>query len=180
MTERIVCAGFGGQGVMSIGQLLAYAGMIEGKHVTWLPSYGPEMRGGTANCHVILSEEPVASPIIHEATSVVAMNLPSLVKFETMLQKDGLLLVNSSLVHQKTSREDVKAYYIPANEMAKELGNEKAANMILLGAFLELTNVVAFDSIVSALRKVFGPTKEHLIPINQEALEKGATAVREQ
>ena len=180
MIERIVCAGFGGQGVMSMGQLLTYAGMIEGKHVTWLPSYGPEMRGGTANCHVILSEEPVASPIIHEATCVVAMNLPSLVKFENMLQKDGLLLINSSLVNQKPSREDVKAYYIPANEIAKELGNEKAANMIILGAFIELTKIVAFDSILSALRKVFGLTKEHLIPLNQEALEKGAAVVREQ
>jgi 2-oxoglutarate ferredoxin oxidoreductase subunit gamma len=178
MMEKIICAGFGGQGVMSMGQLITYAGMIEGRDVSWLPSYGPEMRGGTANCHVIVSDEPIASPIISEATCAIIMNLPSLVKFEKDIKKDGLLLINSSLIDKKASRNDVKTYYIPANKIANDLGNEKTANMIMLGAFLELTKLVEIESIISALRKVFGESKEHLIPLNREALEKGAVSVR--
>ncbi|QZY55596.1 2-oxoacid:acceptor oxidoreductase family protein [Crassaminicella profunda] len=177
-TQEIVCAGFGGQGVMSMGQLLTYAGMIEGKHVSWLPSYGPEMRGGTANCGVVVSDHPVGSPIVTDSTAAIVMNLPSLFKFEKTLVKDGLLLVNSSLIDKKTSRDDVKAYYIPANEMANELGNGKVANMIMLGAFLEITKTVKIESILAALKKVFGPSKEHLLPLNKEALEKGAMSVR--
>ncbi|QEK13147.1 2-oxoacid:ferredoxin oxidoreductase subunit gamma [Crassaminicella thermophila] len=177
-TQEIICAGFGGQGVMSMGQLLTYAGMIEGKNVSWLPSYGPEMRGGTANCSVIVSDTPIGSPIVIDATSAIVMNLPSLLKFEKSLVKDGLLLINSSLIDQKTSRDDVKAYYVPANEIANELGNGKVANMVMLGAFLEITKVVEIDSILAALKKVFGPAKEHLLPLNKEALEKGAATVR--
>ncbi|TCO71804.1 2-oxoacid:acceptor oxidoreductase family protein [Marinisporobacter balticus] len=178
MKQEIICAGFGGQGVMSMGQLLTYAGMLEEKHVSWLPSYGPEMRGGTANCSVIVSETPIGSPIVTEGTSAIVMNLPSLIKYEKHLAKDGLLLINSSLIDQKTSREDVKVYYIPANEIANELGNGKAANMVMLGAFLEITKVVSIDSILAAFKKVFGPSKEKHIPMNKEALEKGAAAVR--
>ncbi|MEW9123404.1 MAG: 2-oxoacid:acceptor oxidoreductase family protein [Thermotaleaceae bacterium] len=177
-TQQVICAGFGGQGVMSMGQLLTYAGMIEEKNVSWLPSYGPEMRGGTANCSVILSDKPVGSPIVTHATSAIVMNLPSLLKFEKDLITDGLLLVNSSLIDQKASREDVVPYYIPANEIADGIGNAKVANMVMLGAFLELTKIVSIDSIIAALRKVFGPSKEHLIPMNKAALEKGAEAVR--
>lgn len=178
VTQEIVCAGFGGQGVMSMGQLLTYAGMIEEKNVSWLPSYGPEMRGGTANCGVVVSDNPVGSPIVTDSTAAIVMNLPSLFKFEKTLVKDGLLLVNSSLIDQKTSREDVKAYYIPANEIANELGNGKVANMVMLGAFLEITKTVKIESILAAFKKVFGPTKEHLIPLNKDALEKGAMYVR--
>lgn len=177
-THQVICAGFGGQGVMSMGQLLTYAGMIEGKNVSWLPSYGPEMRGGTANCGVIVSDKPVGSPIVTDATAAIIMNLPSLIKFEKDLVKDGLLLINSSLIEQKASREDVKAYYIPANDLAVEMGNAKVANMIMLGAFLEITKAVEVESILEALKKVFGPGKEHLLPVNREALEKGAKAVR--
>ena len=177
-TQQVICAGFGGQGVMSMGQLLTYAGMLEDKNVSWLPSYGPEMRGGTANCGVIVSESPVGSPIITQATSAIVMNLPSLLKFEKDIVPEGMLLINSSLIERKASREDVKAYYIPANEIANEIGNAKVANMVMLGAFLELTKVVSVDSIIAALKKVFGSAKEHLIPINKEALEKGAEAVR--
>jgi len=176
--QQVICAGFGGQGVMSMGQLLTYAGMIEGKNVSWLPSYGPEMRGGTANCGVIVSEKPVGSPIVTDATSVIVMNLPSLLKFEKDLVKDGLLLVNSSLIDKKASRDDIKAYYIPANELAVEIGNAKVANMVMLGAFLELTKAVEIESIMAALKKVFGPAKEHLLPANEEALKKGAEAVK--
>lgn len=177
-TQQVICAGFGGQGVMSMGQLLTYAGMIEGKNVSWLPSYGPEMRGGTANCSVVVSDKPVGSPIITDATTAIVMNLPSLIKFEKDLVKDGILLINSSLIDKKPSRDDVKAYFVPANEIANELGNAKVANMVMLGAFLELTKTVEVDSIVAALKKVFGPAKEHLVPMNKDALERGAAAVR--
>jgi 2-oxoglutarate ferredoxin oxidoreductase subunit gamma len=177
-TQQVICAGFGGQGVMSMGQLLTYAGMIEGKNVSWLPSYGPEMRGGTANCSVVVSDKPVGSPIITDATTAIVMNLPSLIKFEKDLVKDGILLINSSLIEKKPSRDDVKAYYVPANEIANDLGNAKVANMVMLGAFLELTKTVEVDSIIAALKKVFGPAKEHLVPMNKDALERGAASVR--
>ncbi|WP_432403664.1 2-oxoacid:acceptor oxidoreductase family protein [Wukongibacter sp. M2B1] len=177
--ERVICAGFGGQGVMSMGQLLSYAGMIEEKHVSWLPSYGPEMRGGTANCNVTVSDAPIGSPIIaNNATAAIVMNLPSLIKFEEELQEGGMILINSSLIDRKPERQDVKSYCIPANEIAGEVGNGKVANMVMLGAYLELTNAVKVESVIEALRKVFGPSKEHLIPLNQEALKRGAEAVK--
>ncbi len=177
--EKVILAGFGGQGVMSMGQLLTYAGMIENKNVSWLPSYGPEMRGGTANCAVIVSDTPVGSPIItNDATAAIVMNLPSLVKFEGNLINGGNLLINSSLITQKAEREDVKTYYIPANEIAGEIGNSRVANIVMLGAYLELTKVVTVDSVIEALKKVFGPDKQHLVPLNKEALERGAAAVK--
>lgn len=179
LNEKVICAGFGGQGVMSMGQLLTYAGMIEDKQVSWLPSYGPEMRGGTANCSVMVSESLIGSPIIdHNATCAIVMNMPSLVKFEEDLVTDGNLLINSSLIDEKASRSDVKAYYIPANEAAIELGNARVANMIMLGAYIELTKTVSFDALHKALEKVFGGRKAHLIEINVKALEKGAELVK--
>lgn len=177
--EKIIMAGFGGQGVMSMGQLLTYAGMIEEKNVSWLPSYGPEMRGGTANCAVIVSDKQVGSPIItNDATAAIVMNLPSLDKFEGDIQKDGKLLINSSLIEKKATRDDLKVFYIKANDIASDLGNAKVANMVMLGAYLEITKVVKVESVIEALKKVFGPAKEHLVPMNKEALEKGAEAVR--
>lgn len=178
MMQKLVIAGFGGQGVMSIGQMLTYGGMMEDKNVSWLPSYGPEMRGGTANCNVIVSESPVASPIVTQATAVIAMNRPSLDKFEALVEKEGLLLINSSLIERKSDREDVSAYYIPANEIADELGNLRIANMVMLGAYLQLTKVVEVDSILEALKKVLGESKAKLIPINREALKRGAQCVQ--
>jgi 2-oxoglutarate ferredoxin oxidoreductase subunit gamma len=179
--ERVICAGFGGQGVMSIGQLLSYAGMIEGKNVSWLPSYGPEMRGGTANCNVTVSDTPIGSPIIdHNATAAIIMNLPSLIKFEGELEKDGKVLINSSLIEKKVERDDVKAYYIPANEIAGEIGNGKVANIVMLGAYIELTKIVEKETVIKALKKVFGPSKSHLIPLNEKALDRGAEVIREQ
>ena len=178
-TERIIISGFGGQGVMSAGQLLAYAGMIEGKQVSWLPSYGPEMRGGAANCAIIVSDFPVGSPIItNDATSAIIMNLPSLDKFESSLTKDGILIINSSLVKKKASRDDVKVYYINATDIANELGNARVANMVLLGAYLEITKVVKVDSILEAFIKVYGRHKEHLLELNNKALEMGAAEVK--
>lgn len=179
LREKIICAGFGGQGVMSMGQMLTYAGMIEDKQVSWLPSYGPEMRGGTANCNVIVSDSLIGSPIIvDDATCAIVMNLPSLDKFEADLEPNGRLLVNSSLIEKKASRDDVQAYYIPANEIAIEIGNSKVANMVMLGAYVELTKAVSFEALHKAFAKVFGERKAHLIEINKQALEKGAEAVR--
>lgn len=179
VNEKIICAGFGGQGVMSMGQLLTYAGMIEGKEVSWLPSYGPEMRGGTANCNVMVSDGLIGSPIItNDATCAIVMNLPSLDKFEADVEEGGLVLINSSLISKKVSRDDVKAYYIPANEIAVEIGNSKVANMVMLGAYLELVHPVKVETIIEALKKVFGPAKAHLLPLNETALRKGAESVK--
>ncbi len=171
-THKFIISGFGGQGVMSMGMMLAYAGMIEGKEVTWLPSYGPEMRGGTANCNVVISDKPISSPVITKATSVVAMNLPSLKKFEDNVLKNGNIFVNSSLVNKKISRKDIKDYYISANDIALELGNDKAANMIMLGAIIDKTNVVNLDSVKQVLEKLF-KNKKAVIPTNIKALNKG-------
>lgn len=180
MEERIVIAGFGGQGVMAMGQLLTYAGMIEDKNVSWLPSYGPEMRGGTANCSVIISKEPVGSPVVINSTTAIVMNKPSLDKFEPSLDKDGRLFINSSLISKKSERDDIEVYYIPANEIANGLGNPRVANMVMLGAYLEATKTVKVESILEGFTKVFGEKRAHLLPINKEALEKGAEVVREQ
>jgi 2-oxoglutarate ferredoxin oxidoreductase subunit gamma len=164
---------------MAIGKLLAYAGMLENKEVSWLPSYGPEMRGGTANCAVMVSDEMIGSPLIsHDATSAIVMNLPSLTKFEKEIIPGGKLIINKSLIDCETSRKDVEAYYIPANELAAELGNAKISNMIMLGAYLELTKAVSIESVLKAFTKVFGEDKEKFIPLNRDALLKGAEAVR--
>jgi len=173
--EKILCAGFGGQGVMSLGQLLAYAGMIEDKHVTWMPSYGPEMRGGTAYCSVMVSDTPVGSPIIsNDATCAIVMNQPSLLKFEDAVAPDGILLVNSSLTESTVIRKDIVTYYMPALDLATECGNGQAANMIMLGAYITITGVVSMSSVIEAFKKVFGKKAERLLPINERALKKGA------
>ncbi|SDO64724.1 2-oxoacid:acceptor oxidoreductase family protein [Desulforhopalus singaporensis] len=176
--ERILCAGFGGQGIMSLGQLLAYGGMSEERHVSWIPSYGPEMRGGTAYCSVVLSEKEVGSPIVTtNATTAVIMNTPSLIKFEKSVISGGIILVNSSLVNRRVTRKDVNVYYIPAVELAGECGNQQAANIVMLGAYLALTQAVTEKSIISALPKVFGEKPKKFIDLNRRALELGQKAV---
>ncbi len=178
-TEKVIIAGFGGQGVMSMGQLLTYAGMIEEKQVSWLPAYGPEMRGGTANCSVIVSDGLVGSPIItQDATCAIVMNLPSMTKFEKNLVPGGKLIINASLVDQEPTRTDIDVYKIDANGIAEGVGNPKVANMVMLGAYLELTGVVSPKAVNETLKKVYGAGKEHFIPLNQQALEEGAAAVR--
>ncbi len=180
MAERTIFAGFGGQGVMLMGQLLTAAGMAEEKHVSWLPSYGPEMRGGTANCAVMVDEKPIGSPIVAgNATSIIVMNQPSLVKFEEDLVPGGICLINSSLVKANPSREDVRVYHVAGNEIAAELGNPRVANIVMLGALVELTACVSKESILMALAEKLGPTRAHLMEINEEAFDKGAQAVRE-
>ena len=178
-TARVICAGFGGQGVMSMGQLLTYAGMLEGKEVSWLPSYGPEMRGGTANCSVTVSSKPVGSPVIAgDATCAIVMNLPSLDKFESEVKPGGKILVNSSLIERKVERDDVDVYYIPANDIALKLGNPRVANMVMLGAYLKTEPTVEVDSVLEAFKKVFGPSKEKFVPLNKEALQKGSSSIK--
>lgn len=178
MLEQNIFAGFGGQGVLLMGQLLAYAGMLEDKEVSWLPSYGPEMRGGTANCSVVVSDSPVASPIVTMATTVVAMNRPSLDKFEGSVLPDGKLFINSSIIDKKSERGDIEVYYVPCNEIAEELGNPRVANMVMLGAYIEKTKCVDFESVLQALLYKLGEKKAHLIPLNREALNKGAASIR--
>jgi 2-oxoglutarate ferredoxin oxidoreductase subunit gamma len=170
-------SGFGGQGVMVMGQLLTYAGMLENKKVTWMPSYGPEMRGGTANCSVIIADEPIGSPVISEATAAVVMNLPSLDRFEAAVKTDGALIVNSSLIDKAVTRKDIKAYCVPINDIANELGSVKMINMVALGALLAAADVVAEESVIAAFAKKFA-SKPHLVATNQEALRRGYQAVR--
>ena len=174
MLQEIIIAGFGGQGVMSTGQLLAYAGLVEDKHVSWIPSYGPEMRGGTANCSVTISDNPVSSPIINEPDTLIVLNRPSLDKFEKDVKPGGLILLNSSLIDVEPKRQDVKVLKVSINELANEqLGNSRVANMILLGAFIELTGAVSIESVEGALKKVLPEYRHNLIPLNRQALELG-------
>lgn len=177
MTRKIVMAGFGGQGVMAMGQLISYAGMLEGKHVSWYPSYGPEMRGGAANCSVVVSEELVGSPIIAVADDVIVMNEPSLSMFESHVRHGGNLFINSSLVKKETTRTDINVVKIPVNDIAIDLGNARVANMVMLGAYLKVTELVKVESVIQAFTKVYGDKKKKLLPINEKAIEFGGEAV---
>lgn len=178
MEQRIICAGFGGQGVLSIGMMLANAGMLADKEVTWLPSYGPEMRGGTAYCSVIVSDKKVGYPLVNEADSVIVMNRPSLVKFAPMVAPGGLLFVNSSLVSDRCERTDIETFYVPANDIALELGNTRIANMVMLGAYLKKTDLVPVDLVLESILKVLGENKRPLLPLNRQAIERGAELVK--
>lgn len=175
---KIICAGFGGQGVMSMGRLIAYTGMLEGLEVSWLPSYGPEMRGGTANCNVIVSDHPIGSPVISkDAQAAIVMNLPSMRKFEAELVPSGMLVVNTSLIEAAPSRSDLSVVNVPANEIATELGNAKAANMVMLGAYVGASGLLQLDSVLEALKKVFGPKKAAFLELNKNALYRGRQLV---
>ncbi|WP_378954685.1 2-oxoacid:acceptor oxidoreductase family protein [Pelosinus sp. sgz500959] len=178
MRQEMIIAGFGGQGVLVMGQILTYAGMLEDKQVSWIPSYGPEMRGGTANCSVIISSEPIGSPIVYEPTAAVVMNLQSFDKFESMVQPQGILIVNSSLINKETKRDDIKAYGVPVSEIASELGNPKMANMVALGALIAATGVVERESLFKAFAKKF-VSKPQLLKANQEAIQRGYDCVTE-
>ncbi|MBR3295846.1 MAG: 2-oxoacid:acceptor oxidoreductase family protein [Clostridia bacterium] len=176
MTHELLSAGFGGQGVLLLGQLIAYAGLKEEKNVSWLPSYGPEMRGGTANCSVVVSTEEVGSPVVTSPDILVVMNRPSFEKYVDSVVPGGKMFVNSSLIDLKTDRTDIDVYYIPANQIADELGNLRVANMVMLGAVLEQTKIVSPETAIECLRASWGERRAHLIPINQEAMKKGAEA----
>ncbi|KNY24871.1 2-oxoacid:acceptor oxidoreductase family protein [Pseudobacteroides cellulosolvens] len=171
--EEIIIAGFGGQGILSAGRVLANAGLIEKRNVSWLPSYGPEMRGGTANCSVVISDEPVASPILNSASSLIVMNGPSLTKFENSVLEGGVIIIDSSLVDVEVKRKDVKVYKIPASKMADEMGNVTYANIILLGKLIAHTGVISTESFEESLKKVLPARKHHMIPEEMEALKMG-------
>ncbi len=174
LREELVAAGFGGQGIMLLGKLIASAGMLEGRHVTYIPSYGAEVRGGTAHCKVIVSDEEIASPMVGSPDTALVMNHPSLAKFEPRVTPGGLLVVNSSLAPEPPTRTDLEVVLVPATESADELGAIQAANMVMLGAYLVRKPVVGTDTIVEVLRRILPKRRHHLIGINEQALERGA------
>ncbi len=175
----LIIAGFGGQGVMMIGNLLAYAAMEEGRHVTYLPTYGVEMRGGTASCTVVISSREIGSPVVGRPHAAIVMNLPSLVKYEPRILPRGLLLINSSLIDPKeTSRQDIELLPTPVNEIAIENRNPKLANMVALGAFNEKSKWVRMTSLFESLEKVLDERYHHLIPSNIKAIQIGAEFVK--
>ncbi len=178
MERSVVIAGFGGQGVILAGKILAQAGMDHGLEVTWLPSYGPEMRGGTANCTVILSEKPIGSPIVDEPAAVIALNLPSLDKFEPTVAPRGVLVINQSLIHRKATRSDVVAHAVAINDIAAQVGNPRTVNMVALGAYAKATGAVPLDALKRAMAAAMREGgKEKLVEINEKALDAGYAAV---
>jgi len=180
MHESVIMSGFGGQGILLMGQLLCYAGMHEGKNVTWMPSYGPEMRGGTANCTVMLSQERVGSPVTRHPSSLIAMNKPSLDKFESVLQPGGFLVINSSLVERDSQRSDCRIIKVPANKIAEEVGTLQVTNMAALGAYVGEREVVSLESVIVALRRMIPEHRQELLAVNEEALRRGAEAAAKQ
>lgn len=177
MLQEVVIAGFGGQGVMIAGQILAHSAMEDGYNVVWLPSYGPEMRGGTANCSVVVSSAPVASPVVPNPGAAVVMNNPSLEKFGPDVRPGGNVIINSSLINIELDRDDVTQIKIPANDIAIELGSGKAANMVVLGAYVGATGAVSLDSLKSFVRKKFA-NKPQFVDMNVQAIQEGFDRAR--
>ena len=174
MQTEIIIAGFGGQGVLFGGQLMAYAGMDEGKYVTWIPAYGPEMRGGTANCTTIISDEEIGSPLVQYPTAIIAMNRPSLDKYEDKVKPGGLLVVNSSMLDRAVTRKDIRVVPVDAGKIAEKIGDRRMTNVVLLGALLVNLPVLPMPAIENAL-KVHLPTRhQRLLSMNYEALSEGA------
>ena len=178
--RTLLAAGFGGQGVMVLGQLIAYTGIAQGLHVTWIPSYGPEMRGGTANCGVVLSEDEIASPVVSEADAVVIMNQPSLAKFEHAAKKGGILIYNSDLVKYEHPRTDVTVIAVPMNSLAEKLGSDKVANIVGLGALVAATDLVKEDACIETIKEKLGTKKPKFLPMNLEAFSQGKAVVQGQ
>jgi 2-oxoglutarate ferredoxin oxidoreductase subunit gamma len=179
MTEEAIFAGFGGQGVLSMGMMLAYAGMIEGKEVCWMPSYGPEMRGGTANCITIISDTLVSSPIISMFDTAVALNQPSVDKFESRVKVGGTIIYDSASVLNPPTRKDIKIICVPGSEEALKLKNMKVLNMIILGAFLKARKTVPYETLVKALYKALPERHHKLIPLNEQAIKIGMSFVND-
>jgi 2-oxoglutarate ferredoxin oxidoreductase subunit gamma len=179
METSIVIAGFGGQGVLFAGQLLAYAAMDSGRHVTWIPSYGPEMRGGTAHCVVIISEEPIGAPVVAQPDIALVFNQPSYDKYEPLVKPGGLLVVNSSIVHAHSSRSDIDLIYLPANAIAEEHGTVKMMNVVALGGMLAQRPTLSLEEVEQALADHFPAAKAHMIETNQLVLQKGFEAARD-
>lgn len=173
MQEEIIIAGFGGQGVLSMGQILCYSGVMENKEVSWMPSYGPEMRGGTANCIAIISDQKISSPILTKFDTVIALNQPSLDKFEQAVKPGGLLIYEASTILNPPKRTDIDIIPIEAANEAAKLNNTKVMNMIVLGAFLQKKPIIKMENIIEGIKKVLPERYHHLIPLNKQALEKG-------
>ena len=174
MQEEIIISGFGGQGTLFAGQLLSYAAMEQGFHVTWIPSYGPEMRGGKARCTVVVSDEEIGSPLVRRPSAAIVLNLPSMEAFEPAIKPGGVLIVNSSLITAKSERDDIKVQYVPATDMAIELGNARLANVICLGALAQLTGVIPLEAIEQALEDHLPARHRKLLGLNKKALAQGA------
>ena len=178
MLREMVFAGFGGQGVLTMGKLLAYAAMKEGKEISWMPSYGPEMRGGTANCMVNVSDSAIASPIVNAYDIAVVFNLPSLKKFEPKVKKGGILIWESSTIKENPVRDDIRTYAVPAiSKASEELNNIKVMNMIALGALIKIDPIVKPESLIEALKDTLPPRKHDLIPLNEKAIQLGMSLV---
>jgi len=180
MLEMLLVAGFGGQGVLRIGQMICYAGIDEGREVSWYPSYGSAMRGGTANCSVVVSDEQVPSPVISpgEATALIAMNQPSLDSFESMLAPGGCLLINSSLIKGNPKRDDLKIYHVPANDIAVEEGNPLGANMVALGAYAAVSGTVELETLFKIVDKTFVDKKAKYAAVNKKLLRRGYDCIQ--
>ena len=178
MTKEFIFAGFGGQGMLLIGKFLAMACMLDGKHVSWLPSYGPEMRGGTANCSVIVSDEEVGSPLVGMADAIVAMNGPSLDKFEDKVKPGGILVINSSIIDRKSVRDDIKVIYCDANKIAESVNNPKGANVAILGAMMANDPIVSNEKMAEAIKLELGERKAKFLPGNMAAYEAGMAAAK--
>lgn len=173
MREEIIMAGSGGQGIMFAGTLLAHAAMEEGLNVTYFPSYGAEMRGGTANCKVIISDENIGSPVVTNPSTLLAMNESSLERFNPKVKRGGLIVVNSSLLKKEIKTDDVEILKIPATELAEKLGDSRVANMVILGAYINKKKAVSLERTMDSLKKVLGEGKKNLLKLNREALRKG-------
>ena len=178
MERNLMVAGFGGQGGLAIGKNLAEAGMAQGFYVTWAPSYGPEMRGGTANCSVVVSDTPVGSPVFAHPTALIALNAPSLDKFEAGVQSGGMVFVNSDVVTDRVSRTDLTAYYIPCSHIAEEIGNPKVSNMVMLGAYVAATGLLKPETIEAMIQEMFAGPKAKFIPLNIEAFRRGMACIQ--
>lgn len=174
MQTEILLSGFGGQGALFAGQLLSYSAMDSGKEVTWIPSYGPEMRGGTANCTVVIADEEIGSPFVQNPAAVVVMNLPSLDKYESILKPGGLLVINSSMINRAPARTDLKLVSIPASEIAQKLGDTRMTNMVLVGGLLANLPVLEIETVEKSLREHLPARHHKLLPLNYQAIRKGA------
>ncbi|HHU91017.1 MAG TPA: 2-oxoacid:ferredoxin oxidoreductase subunit gamma [Clostridiaceae bacterium] len=171
--NEFIIAGFGGQGILSAGRLLAYAGMLEDKEVSFLPSYGPEMRGGTANCMVVISEQEIASPVLNSCSALIVMNNPSLDKFESWVKPGGIIVTDSSMVHRKSKRSDIKVFEIPATQLASERGNKTFSNVYLLGKLIKETGCVKPENFEKALYGILSKKRHYMIPEEMEILKIG-------
>jgi 2-oxoglutarate ferredoxin oxidoreductase subunit gamma len=177
MNEEIIFSGFGGQGALFAGQLLAFSALDSGLHVTWIPSYGPEMRGGTAHCTVVISDEPIGSPLVRRPRSAVVLNLPSFEKYEPLIKPGGLMVYNESLIPAKPCRTDIRYVAVPANDIAEELGNVRMANVVLLGAYFVATSAMPLEAAEAALDLHLGERQRKYLGANKQALRRGAECV---